>query len=114
YIEETLAHHPTITAHIVAFFEARFNPGQMNVAAAQAARKAVGQALEQVTSLDEDRILRRLLNLAEAALRTNHWQYDADGRPKPYLSIKFDCAKVDQLPLPRPAYEIFVYSPRME
>ncbi len=114
YIEETLAHHPTITAHIVTFFEAKFDPARVNAAAAQAAREAVGVALEQVASLDEDRILRRLLNLAEATLRTNHWQYDTDGRPKPYLSIKFDCAKVDQLPLPRPAYEIFVYSPRME
>src|SRR3546814_692187 len=71
-------------------------------------------ALEAVEILDEDRILRRFLNLAEAAVRTNHWQRDPDGQPKNYLAMKYDSAKVDELPLPRPMFEIFVYSPRME
>ena len=66
------------------------------------------------TSLDDDRILRRFVNLVEAAVRTNFFQIDADGRPRPTIAFKFDCRKVDGLPLPRPLCEIFVYSPRVE
>ncbi len=67
-----------------------------------------------MASAEDDRILRRVLNLIEATLRTNYFQTEADGQPKPYLAIKLDSGKVDDLPLPRPMVEIFVYSPRVE
>jgi glutamate dehydrogenase len=67
-----------------------------------------------VQSLDEDRIIRRYLGLIRATLRTNHFQRDADGREKPYLSLKFSSRDVPELPQPHPLYEIFVYSPRVE
>ena len=71
-------------------------------------------ALAAVDSLDEDRILRHFVNAVQAAMRTNFYQLDADGQPKPTIAIKFDSRKLDGLPLPRPLYEIFVYSPRVE
>src|SRR5204862_6368498 len=74
----------------------------------------IEQALDAVTSLDGDRILRQYLALIQASLRTNFFQRAADGNPKAYLSIKFDPAKVPGLPEPRPKFEIFVCSPRME
>ena len=58
--------------------------------------------------------MRNLLNLIQATLRTNHYQLQDDGYPKSYLSFKFDPAKVPDLPQPRPMFEIFVYSPRVE
>jgi len=70
--------------------------------------------LDKVTSLDEDRILRAYLKLVQATLRTNFYQPDAAGRPKSYVSFKFDPGKIPDLPLPRPKFEIFVYSPRVE
>jgi glutamate dehydrogenase len=70
--------------------------------------------LDDVANLDEDRILRRFLNLVRCALRTNYFQQGVDGRPKSYLSIKFDSQKIDELPLPRPLVEIWVYSTRVE
>ncbi len=72
-------------------------------------------ALDGVTSLDEDRILRALLNLVLATLRTN-WFQDADaaGNPPLCVALKFDPAAIPDLPLPRPLFEIFVYSPRVE
>ncbi|MBV8777656.1 MAG: NAD-glutamate dehydrogenase, partial [Alphaproteobacteria bacterium] len=48
------------------------------------------------------------------SVRTNYFQTDADGAPKLYLSVKLASSEVDLLPLPRPLYEIYVYSPRME
>ena len=65
-------------------------------------------------SLDDDRILRRFVNLIDAGLRTNYFQIGEDGHPRSTISFKFDCARVEGLPLPRPLYEIFVYSPRVE
>ena len=67
-----------------------------------------------MSSLDEDRILRRILEVMLATLRTNYFQKTTDGAFKPYISFKFNPELISELPLPRPAYEIFVYSPRVE
>ena len=67
-----------------------------------------------VQSLDEDRILRHFVNAVQSALRTNYYQVDAEGRPKAQIAIKFSSRKLEGLPLPKPLYEIFVYSPRVE
>ena len=75
---------------------------------------AIETALQAVESLDEDRILRHFVNAVTAAIRTNYYQFDPDGRTKELIAIKFSSRKVDGMPLPRPLYEIFVYSPRVE
>ena len=67
-----------------------------------------------VENLDEDRILRRFLALIQATVRTNYFQKDAAGEAKPYVSFKFNPELVPGLPEPRPKFEIFVYSPRVE
>src|SRR5262249_4181962 len=71
-------------------------------------------ALDAVTSLDEDRILRSLLKLVLATLRTNWFQSDGTGDPMPAIALKFDPTNVPDLPRPRPMFEIFVSSPRIE
>ena len=70
--------------------------------------------IDQVKSLDEDRILRRYLNLILAAERSNFFKHAVDEQGVPYLSIKFNSARIDEIPSPVPYYEVFVYSPRME
>src|SRR6185312_167119 len=116
YMEDALANHPTIGGHLATLFEARFDPAQANRAAAETERcvKEIAQELDQVESLDEDRILRGFLRLIEKSLRTNYFQRQADGSPKPYLSVKLSSREIELFPLPRPLCEIFVYSPRME
>ncbi|HEV7261291.1 MAG TPA: NAD-glutamate dehydrogenase [Bosea sp. (in: a-proteobacteria)] len=117
YIADALANHPGIASGLVAYFTAKFDPriGESERARkSETARKGIEEALDAVTSLDEDRILRRLVNLIDAALRTNFFQIGPDGHPRGTISMKYDCAKLDSLPLPRPLYEIFVYSPRVE
>jgi glutamate dehydrogenase len=79
-----------------------------------AALAQIETALQAVASLDEDRILRRFVNAVTSALRTNFYQPDAEGQAKAVIAIKFDSRKLDDVPLPRPLYEIFVYSPRVE
>ena len=116
YIEQTLAAHPATTAKLVALFRARFDP------ALDAGREGLQKKLDDeikellnaVPVADEDRILRRFLYLIRATLRTNHWVKGADGKRKPFLSFKFLCAQVPELPDPRPLFEVFVYSTRFE
>jgi glutamate dehydrogenase len=117
-MERTLAANTAIARNLVRLFETRFTPERR--ARRGAERKAVAivsqirAALDSVTSLDDDRILRAYLTMVQATLRTNFFQPAADGAPKAYLSFKFDPAKIPDLPLPRPKFEIFVYSPRVE
>jgi glutamate dehydrogenase len=119
YIEEALAKHPKIARELVGVFHARFNPAgpkdpdQRREEAAKAEAKALA-SLETVESLDEDRIMRRLLNLFGAILRTNYYQRDIDGEAKSYISFKIDSSKVEGLPEPRPYREIFVCGPRVD
>ena len=116
YMEETLANHPRIARLLVRLFRVLFQPAARQDATRRSV-EIVGEieaALDEVVNLDEDRILRRYLNLIRATRRTNYYQGAAEGRAKPYLSFKLDSAAIDELPLPRPLYEIFVYSPRVE
>ena len=68
----------------------------------------------RVASLDEDRILRAYLTWCGRRCAPTSIRTGGDGRPKSYLSFKLDPAQIPDLPLPRPKFEIFVYSPRVE
>src|SRR5581483_11679684 len=74
----------------------------------------IEKAIDAVQSLDEDRILRAFQSVVTAILRTNHYCLDPAGSRRSYLSFKLNPEQVSILPLPRPKYEIFVYSPRVE
>lgn len=117
YMEDTLSGNPAITRLLVALFHLHFETGPESKWSHSAQDKLTGEievAFDGVVSLDEDRILRRYLNAILATLRTNFFQTTAGGLAKPYLSFKFDSQAIDELPLPRPFREIFVYSPEVE
>ena len=121
YMAETLTRNPQIAQRLVALFHESFDParqqeieGKSPVARRMRLRRKIASLLEQVSSLDEDRILGRLFNLVRSTLRTNYYQLDEDGQPKTYFSLKLNGQKVRDLPAPRPRFEIFVYSPRVE
>jgi glutamate dehydrogenase len=116
YMEEAAAANPDIAALLVELFEARFDPARRKQAAQQATRlvTALQGALDAVQSLDQDRILRSFLAVLQATLRTNWYQTASDGSPKEHIALKLNSQEIPDLPQPRPAFEIFVYSPRME
>ncbi len=116
YIEQTLAGHPAIVAKIAALFHARFDPGLAGDRDALQAHlvEEIKALLNAVPNADEDKILRRFLDLVLATLRTNHWVKGADGKRKAYLSLKFLSALVPELPEPRPLFEVWVYAVRFE
>ena len=123
YIEDALRNNVDITRYLVRLFEARFDPGRNgDLSAAGESRAAamedledrIKRALEDVASLDHDRILRSYLTAIKATLRTNYYQHDASRAPKSYISFKLEPKAIPELPEPRPRFEIFVYSPRVE
>ncbi len=116
YVETALTANPKISRHIVELFKGFFDPANGADAEIKAAgcSVAIDHALENVDSLDQDRILRSMTALVEATLRTNFYQRGADGEIKPCLAIKLESPKIEDLPAPKPFREIFVYSPRVE
>ena len=123
YVESALAANTGIARSLVELFEARFDPDAFPDTAAGRDKRASRQkhvvtglkeALDDVASLDHDRIVRGLLGVIQASLRTNFYQPDENGHDKAYVSLKLNPKKVPDLPAPRPMYEIWVYSPRVE
>ncbi|KMS77781.1 NAD-glutamate dehydrogenase [Streptomyces leeuwenhoekii] len=116
YMEDTLRNNVHTTRLLVSLFEARMSPERQRAGReiVDALLEELDAALDQVASLDEDRILRSFLSVIKATLRTNFFQEAAPGRPHDYVSMKFDPQAIPDLPAPRPAFEIWVYSPRVE
>jgi glutamate dehydrogenase len=117
YMEDTLRRNVHTTRLLVNLFEARLGPSRSAAGfeLTDGLLEELDGALDQVASLDEDRILRSFLTLIRATLRTNYFQKPAGGgEPHSYVSMKLDPQEIPDLPEPRPEYEIWVYSPRVE
>ncbi|MGE5292875.1 MAG: NAD-glutamate dehydrogenase [Micromonosporaceae bacterium] len=137
YIQRVLRSNPAIARLLVLLFESRFDPARQGRREAarrepdgggtdsggtddgeaersEAIAEEISGLLDEVASLDDDRILRSYLGLIKATLRTSYFQQDDSGKPKPQLAIKLDPGQAPYLPAPRPRFEVFVYSPRVE
>jgi glutamate dehydrogenase len=122
YLEECLGAHVDVARLLLDLFAVRFDParfsddGDARLAAAEEIGARLEKALDQVASLDQDRILRSFAALVKATVRTNLYHPDADsnGRPRMAITFKLDPSAIPHLPEPRPTHEMWVYSPRVE
>ncbi|HJV29272.1 MAG TPA: NAD-glutamate dehydrogenase domain-containing protein, partial [Gaiellaceae bacterium] len=143
YMEDALFAHPDVARGVVELFRIRLDPTLVGAGSESAEadsdraktpkggrirgrdassvdveskllERELESTIDAVESLDEDRILRGFLRVVRAVLRTNYFQTDAGGQAKAYLSLKLDPDLVPDLPEPRPMFEVFVYSPRVE
>jgi glutamate dehydrogenase len=123
YMVQTLVRHPHVATMLVRLFEARFDRdrGDREDTATEITAE-LEASIDAVESLDQDRILRSFLVVVQAILRTNYFRSEGPGPAnglaepgarRPFLSFKIDPSRVPLLPLPRPHFEIFVYSPRV-
>lgn len=112
YIQQTILKNPSIVKLLIQLFHGRFNP--LKAKTSKTLLASIKKALKGTTSTDEDRILGLYLKLIMVTVRTNYYQKTPQGEAKDYLSFKLDARKIDDLPLPRPLYEIYVYSASME
>ena len=115
YMETTLVKNSEITMLLIDTFHARFDPtlGDRDLLLEKYADDITNR-INEVSSLDEDRILRLYFSALKASIRTNYFQIAEDGHPKPYLTLKINPEQIDATPEPRPKFEIFVYSTRVE
>ena len=117
YMEQVLETYPDIARLLVTKFEGRTDPG-LSVKKRQRCNLTTSQALDHamdgVASLDADRIITAFRATIRATERSNYFQTNMDGGSKSYVSVKLDPRKVPDLPKPRPRFEVFVYSPRVE
>jgi len=116
YMEATLRKNAALSQLLFELFNARFNPNTAGdrQATVQQLAQQIETRLSAVASLEEDRVLRQFYTAIKATLRTNVWQVTATGNSKPYLSFKFDPRTMPGVPEPKPLYEVWVYSPRVE
>jgi len=118
FIAATLARHLQITRLLVALFRAQFEPERQSSDKVKALTvrliNSIQEGLERVENLNDDKILRRYLELIRATVRTNFFRTDELGDLRSYFSFKIRPSGIEQMPLPRPAFEVFVYSPQVE
>jgi glutamate dehydrogenase len=117
YVDTILVSHPDTVRALLEHLRARFDPDRaVDAPSEDETRAAVLAALDRLERLDHDRILRRLLELIDATLRTNAFRSDAvaDDTGEPYVALKYDPSRISDAPHPRPYREIFVHSPRVE
>lgn len=124
YLAQTLFRHSALAGLMLDLFHARFDPSHKagakadnsgrNAEAVKIVKK-IEAGLDEVTVLDEDRIIRRFIEVIQSTLRTNYYQAGDDGAAhRPAIAFKLASATMESLPKPRPFVEIFVYSPRVE
>ncbi|MCP4233644.1 MAG: NAD-glutamate dehydrogenase, partial [Aestuariibacter sp.] len=115
YIANTLSNYPQIADLLISYFDEIFNPARKSrKKRLETLVNKINEALDKVSNLDDDRIIRRYLDMIDATLRTNFYQKAEDGSEKPYISFKLMPENIPEMPLPLPKYEIFVYSPKVE
>jgi len=115
YIANTLANYPKIANLLVQLFQQKFDPKtKRSSKAEETTLNTIKEQLENVSNLDDDRIICRYLDLILATMRSNFYQKDELGNQKSYVSYKMLPELIPEMPLPRPKFEIFVYSPRIE
>ena len=113
YVVGALVNNRPIVVELIRLFEIRFE-AQRGSVKVQECEQQISRLLDQVESLDEDRIICAIRDVITAMLRTNYYQLDSSGKCKSYMSFKIDSQSVPRLPEPKPKYEIYVYSPRVE
>jgi glutamate dehydrogenase len=114
-VETVVNDNPHTARSLVELFEALFDPSEEAEHDASAAAAAVAADIDALVSLDTDRVLRAFASMIQATLRTNYFVTRAgSAREQNVLSVKLNPGLIDELPLPRPKFEIFVYSPRVE
>ncbi|MEQ3696980.1 MAG: NAD-glutamate dehydrogenase [Pseudomonadales bacterium] len=116
YIADTLSEHSEVATQLVDLFEAIFDPERAadELSNIDDKLQTLRAEIDQVESLDEDRILRRYLDLIMGTERTNYYRPTLSGQERSVLSFKLNTRRIPDLPKPTPYFEIFVCSPRTE
>ena len=116
YMEDVLVAHSNLVPLLVEKFELQLDPSISKSRRSRELKRvdaAVARGVDKAKNVDEDRILNAFAGGINATLRSNYFLTD-NGKPKGYISIKLDPSLLPEVPLPKPKFEVFVYSPEVE
>jgi glutamate dehydrogenase len=113
-LDDPLVAFPGVAAALVAYFEARLDPGGRGSEPGRSERGLVVEGLNAVVHRQQDQVLRDYLGLIDATVRTSYFLRTPSGRPGPTLTVKLDSRSVPDLPDPRPEIEAFVHGVDVE
>jgi len=119
YIASTLISYPDLCKQLVELFDLRFNPSRsesekIRLSLSEELCGTIYAALDDIATLNQDKVIRRYVELMMGTLRTNVYQGADVGNESSYISLKIDARSIKEIPEPRPAFEFFVYSARVE
>jgi len=115
YIEDTFSRYPNLAELLIELFNLSFMPNvKRNTKAIDKVNENIENSLDKVANLDDDRIIRRFVEIIQSTLRTNYFQKNSENGDKSYISFKIESSKIADIPQPVPKFEIFVYSPQVE
>ncbi|PCI62514.1 MAG: NAD-glutamate dehydrogenase [Gammaproteobacteria bacterium] len=115
YVEDTFSRYPHLAELLIALFNLIFDPAtKKNEKLVAKIADSIEGSLDNVANLDDDRIIRRFVEIIQATIRTNFFQKNSDDSDKSYISLKIIPSKITEIPQPVPKFEIFVYSPQIE
>ncbi len=118
FIASVLCSNVDITRDLMALFRCLFDPRRAaqkkTDERAAKLREGIIGALDEVQNLNEDQVLRQYLACIEATLRCNFFQQDEQGEYRECIALKINARQLDFAPPPRPEFEVFVFSPRVE
>ena len=118
-MERTFSQYGEIARDLISLFSCRLQPNHEMILEVRTSQEdeisaRISAGLDEVDSLDADRIIRRFRNVIRSILRTNFFQLDENEKPKSNVSFKINSPRVQELPDPKPWVEVFLYSPRFE
>ncbi len=108
--------YPHITRILWEYFDTKFNPAlDLDTEEREKKLKEIEEkffeSLNDVSSIAEDKVFRTYFNAIQSTIRTNFYRTD---KVSHYISIKIDCKRILEMPLPRPMYEVYVHEYGME
>ncbi len=118
-VADALVNNAKVAHLLYRYFEGRFKPSEKladpmtrELEVLSPIRQELVTALEVVSDPNEDKILRTLFNLIDSTIRTNFFlRYQTDDY---FFSFKINALGVIEMPAPRPLYEVYVHSAKME
>ena len=118
-VADALINNAKVAHLLYRYFEGRFKPSAeladpmtRELEVLSPIRQELVTALEVVSDPNEDKILRSLFNLIDSTIRTNFFlRYQLDDY---FFSFKINALGVIDMPAPRPLYEVYVHSAKME
>ncbi|MFQ3323560.1 MAG: glutamate dehydrogenase [Pseudomonadales bacterium] len=118
FVADVLVKHSDTARNLIALFRSRFDPRLAAREEQHGEREArliekISEARDGISNLNEDQIIKQYLDVILATIRTNYFAIDESKALVP-IALKIKTSELPFAPKPRPMFEIYLYSTRLE